>query len=151
MILTLEVTGPQAAQLGAAARKTFDEVGGTIGRLSSNYWVLAHPYVSSRHALIRYVDGRFTIEDTKSANGVFINSPEHRLSPGQQHVLKTGDAIFIDPFEIRATLEVSAQRARATTLPADPFALDDVFAPPPSKTSVPVRVRRRAGPGCAVE
>ena len=72
MILTLEVAGPPGESVGVP-RKTFDRAGGTIGRHSSNHWVLAHPYVSSHHAAIRYSDGIFTIEDTKSANGVFIN------------------------------------------------------------------------------
>ena len=57
MTLTLEVTGPQAATLGAASRKVFDAAGGTIGRLADNTWALPDPYVSSRHAVIRYRDG----------------------------------------------------------------------------------------------
>ena len=61
MILTLEVTGPEASKLGAGSRKVFNAAGGTIGRLPDNSWVLPDPYVSSRHALIRYVNGAFSI------------------------------------------------------------------------------------------
>jgi type VI secretion system protein ImpI len=72
MTLTLEVTGPQAAVLGPASRKTFEGSGGTIGRLADNAWSLPDPYVSSRHAVIRYRDGTYFNEDT-STNGVFVN------------------------------------------------------------------------------
>jgi type VI secretion system FHA domain protein len=113
MILTLEVTGPSAAKLGAARRKVFNASGGTIGRLRDNQWSLPDPYVSNRHAVIRYQDGAFYIEDT-STNGVFINSPENRLVKGQLYPLKSSDWIFIEPYEIRATIESGAKEAAAS-------------------------------------
>jgi type VI secretion system FHA domain protein len=125
MILTLEITGPQAAKLGPAARKVFRSAGGTIGRLPDNHWALPDPYVSSRHALVRYQDGVFYIEDT-STNGVFINSPDKRLAKGQPHALQSGDWIFIEPYEIRASITNDVQQAA----PASPF--NDLFAPAPS-------------------
>ena len=48
MILTLEVIGEQAEDLGAGSRKVFNAVGGTIGRLPDNDWVFPDPYVSGR-------------------------------------------------------------------------------------------------------
>ena len=45
MILTLEVIGEQAQDLGASGRKTFNAIGGTIGRLPDNDWVFPDPYV----------------------------------------------------------------------------------------------------------
>lgn len=110
MLLTLEVTGPQAAALGAASRKVFNAAGGTIGRLADNTWALPDPYVSSRHAVIRFRDGTFFIEDT-STNGVFINSPENPIVKGQPYALKTGDWIFIEPYEIRASIAADAPKA----------------------------------------
>src|SRR5688572_724079 len=77
MILTLEVIGEQAQDLGASGRKIFNAIGGTIGRLPDNDWVFPDPYVSGRHALIRYLNGKYFIEDT-STNGVFVNTPDHR-------------------------------------------------------------------------
>src|SRR5687768_3190376 len=123
MILTLEVTGPQSAKLGAARRKIFDATGGTIGRLRENDWSLPDPYVSSRHAVIRYENGDFYIEDT-SMNGVFVNAADNRLVKGQRYQLQHNDWIFIEPYEIRASLEEAA--------PASPSysPLDDPFAPP---------------------
>ena len=91
MTLTLEIIGPQAAALGAASRKVFDAAGGTIGRLPDNAWALPDPYVSSRHAVIRFRDGSFYIEDT-STNGVFINAPDNQLAPASNLYAAPGGA-----------------------------------------------------------
>src|SRR5215218_5047068 len=104
MILTLEVTGDQAEDLGAGSRKVFNSIGGTIGRLPDNDWVFPDPYVSGRHALIRYLNGKFFVEDT-STNGVFINTPDNRLPRAQPHPLKTGDCIYIDAYRIQVSIE----------------------------------------------
>ena len=104
MILTLEVIGDQAAQLGAGRRKVFHSIGGTIGRLPDNDWVFPDPYVSGRHALIRYLNGRFFVEDT-STNGVFINSHDSRVSKTQAQSLNHGDVLFIDTYEIKVSIE----------------------------------------------
>jgi type VI secretion system FHA domain protein len=117
MILTLEVVGEHAAGLGAGARKIFNAIGGTIGRLPDNDWVFADPYVSGRHALIRYLNGKYFIEDT-STNGVFINSPESRLSRTQPQQLRNGDLLFIDAYEIKVSIENEAASGQRD----DPFA-----------------------------
>jgi type VI secretion system FHA domain protein len=156
MILTLEVTGPEAGKLGPAQRKVFNASGGTIGRLADNAWVLKDPYVSSHHAVIRYTNGQFYVEDT-STNGTFINSPDNRLRYGEPYALKSGDRIIIDPFEIRASIAAPAEEAAAPLgdffdnrarpagtvgadpfrgggpLPKDPF-FDDPFEPPKAPT-----------------
>lgn len=117
MILTLEVTGEQAEDLGTGSRKIFNAIGGTIGRLPDNDWVFPDPYVSGRHALIRYLNGKFFVEDT-STNGVFINTPDNRLQRAQPHPLKTGDTIFIDAYRIQVSIEKP---------PADEKKKDDPF------------------------
>lgn len=103
--------------MGGASRKVFKAIGGTIGRLPDNDWVFADPYVSGRHALIRYVSGKFFIEDT-STNGIYINSTEHRLPRAQAHPLADGDRLFIDTYEI----EVSIAKDPAARSRHDPFA-----------------------------
>ena len=107
MILTLEVTGPQASSLGAARRKVFGVEGGSIGRLPDNDWVLADSYVSGRHAIIRFLDGGFYIEDT-SRNGVFVNSADERIVRGRPHLIASGDRILIDPYEIEAQVSTES-------------------------------------------
>jgi type VI secretion system FHA domain protein len=134
MILTLEITGPREGIPGAQNRKVFRATGGTIGRLPDNDWVLPDPYVSSRHAKIRYANGVFHIEDT-STNGVFVNTPENRLTRGQPYALKAGDRIFIEPYEIRASID--AEQGQAIE---DPFALDPferATTPPGALSSAP--------------
>jgi type VI secretion system FHA domain protein len=132
MLLTLEVTGPQAASLGAEGRKVFDTAGGTIGRLADNAWALPDHYVSSRHAVIRYRDGTFFIEDT-STNGVFINSPDNKLVKGQPYALKSGDWIFIEPYEIRASIS----EARNAASPLDDLFADPFAQPVQSRAAIP--------------
>jgi type VI secretion system FHA domain protein len=161
MILTLEITGPEAAKLGPERRKVFDAAGGSIGRHADCAWVLQDPYVSGRHALIRYVNGVFYVEDTRSRNGVFINAPANRLEDGKAHALKPGDRILIEPYEIRVSIasapqdvkpsrpELAAAGSRGVVIPAaDPFALDDPFNAPlapvarPTPSSFPSDVSR---------
>jgi predicted component of type VI protein secretion system len=107
MILTLEVTGPQAQDMGACHRKVFKAIGGTIGRLPDNDWVFTDPYVSGRHALIRYVSGKFFVEDT-STNGVFINSIDNRLARGDPQELRNGDLLYIDAYKINVSIQSDA-------------------------------------------
>ena len=102
MSLTLEVVGEKAARMGAAARKTFMS-GGTIGRLADNDWIFPDEYISGHHARISFTNGAFLIEDT-STNGVFINSPQNRLTRNKPYPLRSGDTIFIDDYEVRVTL-----------------------------------------------
>ena len=138
MILTLEVTGPKAANLGALRRKEFRREGGTIGRLPDNDWVLPDPYISARHARVQFRNGAYFLEDT-STNGVSVNSPDNRLQRGKPYALQAGDCIFIDAFEIRvgfidehvaaepfipARLEgIGAGRPAMPSIPDDPFAV----------------------------
>jgi len=112
MILTLEVMGEQAAELGAGCRKVFDSVGGTIGRLPDNDWVFSDPYVSGRHALIRYLDGQFFVEDT-STNGVFLNSPQARLPKTRAQPLEHGDVLYIDAYRIAVSIEQEVEEHTA--------------------------------------
>ncbi len=149
MILTLEVTQPQAATLGSSSRKVFSSEGGTIGRASSSDWILSHRKVSGRHAVITCQEGVFYIVDDSSANGVFINSTKNRLIPGKRYALKSGDRIIIDPYEIDVSIS-SDQAADARRPFADfadsglsehdqnPFEPSDPFAPHGIRTPRPM-------------
>jgi type VI secretion system FHA domain protein len=139
--LILEVISPQPSALGGAARQSFGPSGGTIGRESDNSWVLPHPKISGRHAVITYAHGVFYIEDT-SRNGVFLNSSRNRLTRGEPHPLAAGDRVLIDPYEIRVSIATddALSRGRVSHLPdVDPFdllgdpAANDPFAPQPMR------------------
>jgi type VI secretion system FHA domain protein len=144
MILTLEVIGEQATDLGAGSRKVFNAIGGTIGRLPDNDWVFPDPYISGRHALIRYLNGKFFVEDT-STNGVFINSPDNRLSKTHAQPLRSGDVLYIDAYEIRVSIDKEASVASDAD---DPFAMAPARArrgaPAPSAKPAAVEEDRTA-------
>ena len=121
MILTLDVLTPPGGTPPSEARRVFRAVGGSIGRAPGNDWVLPDSYVSSRHARIIFANGVFQIEDT-STNGVSINSPDHRLVRGQPQVLRNGDRILIDPYEIRVSIAGESTRdAPSPLIIGDPF------------------------------
>jgi type VI secretion system FHA domain protein len=121
MLLTLEVVGGKAAKMGWRARKIF-QGSGTIGRLDDNDWVLPDEYISGHHAKILYANGEFQIVDT-STNGVFVNSPQNRLTRGQPYTLRQGDTVYIDDYEVRVTLSAEAAQTPAR-IPENPFGSD---------------------------
>ena len=104
MSLTLEIVGPQASQLGPAARKIFQHEGGSIGRANVNDWVIPDAYVSGQHARVHFREGKYFLEDL-STNGVFIKNPGNRLPKGQHYPLQSGDRVFIDAYEIKVTID----------------------------------------------
>ena len=91
MFLILEVTGREAAALGAASRAIFTTAGGSIGRRAGNDWVLPDAHVSGRHARVRAIGGTFFLEDNESGNGVVVNGS--RLHPNEPFPLKDGDKV----------------------------------------------------------
>jgi S-DNA-T family DNA segregation ATPase FtsK/SpoIIIE len=79
--------------------KTFKKLGFlndldiTIGRSTDCHFSLQGAFISSHHALLRLAQETFSIIDTNSSNGVFVNGraiPKNSLVP-----LKTGDVVYI--------------------------------------------------------
>jgi len=112
MILTLEVVGPQAANLGHAARKSFTAAGGSIGRSTDNDWVIPDSYISGTHARIHFRNNRFFVVDS-SANGTSLKSRANRLTRGQWYALTDMDRLFLDTVEIRVRVDNPAERTTA--------------------------------------
>src|SRR5688572_17714887 len=112
---------------GEVGRQVLTEDGGTIGRAATNSWVLTQNKVSGHHATISFRNGVFYIQD-KSRNGVSINSPDNRLVRDRPYALKSGDVIFIEPYEIDVSIDADVERPRYQPLD-DPFGQDDPFAP----------------------
>ena len=134
MILTLEVGAPQGVKPGLLRRQVFGEEGGTIGRDAKSSWVLPDSEVSGRHARITYRNRVFYIEDNKSTNGITLNSSDNRLVPSRPYALKSGDRIFIRPYEIYVSIAEDTSPAAprpfaGSSHDADPFRSDDPFAP----------------------
>lgn len=129
MYLALQVTSPNGSSLGQNASKVFGEGGGTIGRVAGNDWVLPDPerFISSRHAIIRYMNSTFSLEDV-SVNGVFVNGSPQAVGAGNDPVMiRQGDRIQIGDYEMFASIVESA-----TDLPGA-----NMVAPDPMMTSPP--------------
>ncbi|PPU67507.1 type VI secretion system-associated FHA domain protein TagH [Xanthomonas pisi] len=137
--LILTVGGAHAAQFGASAQKRFAGSGGSIGRSDESDWVLAAPGVSRTHAVVRFLNGMYFIED-RSTNGMSLNGVA--LTRADPCALSDGDRLQLDSFEIQ--VQVHALGAAPDPTPAlDPLldAMDDrtQVAPPPSpmRTATP--------------
>jgi hypothetical protein len=115
---------------------TFGEEGGTIGRGADNSWILRHPKVSGQHAVISFSDGQFFIEDTSDL-GVLVNYVRE-IGP-RPYALKSGDRLFIEPYEIEVELDTEDECASLDSehdpfaLPSDPGAELREPAPPSSE------------------
>jgi len=117
--LTLAVAGHQAAQFGSRSRGTFAAVGGSIGRSEDCDWVLGASGVSRVHAMVRYLNGIYFIED-RSTNGMLLNGSP--LVKGEPSALKDGDRLLIDTFEVEVHLGDAGAAAPAPDLLAAPAA-----------------------------
>ncbi|MEW9570873.1 type VI secretion system-associated FHA domain protein TagH [Rhodanobacter sp. Si-c] len=129
--LTLAVLGRQAAQFGSRSQKTFLGAGGSIGRSEDCDWVLSAPGVSRIHAMVRYLNGIYFIED-RSTNGMLLNSAP--LAKGEPAALKDGDRLQIDTFEMSVQLQAQDQAAEAPPAAASAPA----FAPAPLPAGDPM-------------
>ncbi|MFC3550062.1 type VI secretion system-associated FHA domain protein TagH [Lysobacter cavernae] len=138
--LTLTVTGHHAAQFGARARMAFAQCGGSIGRADDSDWVLAAPGVSRTHAVVRYLNGMYFIED-RSTNGMLLNGAA--LRRGDPAALSDGDRLQLDGFEIEVQLQVE--------IPAPPPSVPVYATAAPDLTQVaPAPATPRAAAAAAV-
>lgn len=127
-ILTLSVTGSQAAQLGPRSRKMFVGKDGSIGRAEDCDWVLSATGVSRVHAMIRYVNGIYFVED-RSTNGVLLNGSP--LLKGDPAALKDGDRIQIDAFDISVRLQQDSETIVQMAPPHGHHEVAPLPPPPP--------------------
>ena len=104
--LTLAVQGQQAAQFGSRSQKSFHAKDGSIGRSEDCDWVLSASGVSRVHAMVRYLNGIYFIED-RSTNGMLLNGSP--LVKGDPAALKHGDRLQIDTFEIAVRMEADSE------------------------------------------
>jgi ABC-type multidrug transport system ATPase subunit/pSer/pThr/pTyr-binding forkhead associated (FHA) protein len=81
----------------------------TIGRTPDNQIVVAHPQVSSRHAVIVRVGAQLFLEDQGSANGTFVRG--QRIPPRQKVPVQNGEKVFIGPMPL--VLHITDQKIEA--------------------------------------
>jgi pSer/pThr/pTyr-binding forkhead associated (FHA) protein len=107
-----------------------------IGRVAGNDIDLNDSRVSSRHARLIVVAGSQTlIEDLDSANGTFINSPDHRVICAVP--LKETDIVCFGTFTVPAARLMSSvviPEPAAQTPPAAPLPTPPVLEPQPAPT-----------------
>ncbi|WP_414441639.1 type VI secretion system-associated FHA domain protein TagH [Burkholderia sp. 22PA0106] len=123
--LILSVQGERAERLGARREHTFDCRDGSIGRSDECDWVLGADGVSRLHALVRYLNGLYFIED-RSTNGMLLNGAS--LRRGEPATLKHGDCLQIDTFEIDVRLQGEAA-TQWSALGDDGRAVADTVSP----------------------
>lgn len=84
----------------------WDVMGGTMGRSSSNDWVLpdTNRYLSGRHAVLRCQNGDYYITDT-STNGVFINQKPVPLGRDNSARLEHGDTLRMGGYVMEVLLD----------------------------------------------
>ncbi|MCW9028018.1 MAG: type VI secretion system-associated FHA domain protein TagH [Kangiella sp.] len=99
--LTLRITSFHRLTPDQVATKTFDRVGGVIGRSADSDWILPDPekIVSSTHAVISFEAGGYSVTDY-STNGLFINRSVEPVGKGQSRLLQDGDYLQIGEYEI---------------------------------------------------
>ncbi|UII74017.1 type VI secretion system-associated FHA domain protein TagH [Pseudomonas sp. HN11] len=115
-----------------SARKTFEEVGGVIGRGAGCDWIIpdADRLISSHHGLVSYRDGHYLLTDI-SSNGISVSGSMERLCKGQARLISDGEVYQLGTLEIRARLIANTRQsfARDDTIPDDAFlGLDPVDA-----------------------
>jgi type VI secretion system protein ImpI len=126
--LILAVAGRQAAQFGSRSSKAFEARGGSIGRSEDCDWVLSASGVSRVHAMIRYLNGMYFIED-RSTNGMLRNGAP--LIKGDPSALTDGDLLLIDTFEIEVRMQGAGQALPTADVMPAPAAMSSSVAADP--------------------
>ena len=84
----------------------------TIGRARHNDLTVASKNVSREHAVIKFENGRWFIEDRGSYNGTFVNG--NRIATGTLHPLHHADRIGIGPETILFSWPASVEDPETT-------------------------------------
>jgi ABC-type multidrug transport system ATPase subunit/pSer/pThr/pTyr-binding forkhead associated (FHA) protein len=77
----------------------------SIGRTPDNDIQIAHPQISSRHALLHRVNDQLFLEDRGSANGTFVRG--QRIAAGQRVAINNGEKVFVGPMPLVIQVEAS--------------------------------------------
>ncbi len=104
MKLTLKAIRYKSNLLVSPLKATFGENGGTIGRSSTNHYVLEdeEKVVSNQHAVIQFEEGSYYFQD-KSLNGTLFTNPD-RWIHHEKMELQDQQTLFIGDYEVVVTL-----------------------------------------------
>ena len=65
-----------------------------VGRGKDCHLVVHNPFVSRDHARLYWNGAEWSLQDSGSSNGTFVNDPEQPLQSGQAHLLRDGDIVY---------------------------------------------------------
>jgi type VI secretion system protein ImpI len=114
MNLLLEIVSEHASVMGDKARWIVGPAGCRIGRGPGNDWELPSRHISRHHVTVRVLNGMYFVEG-KGRVPIAINDRRRELRNDEPHPLADGDRLFIDDYELRATLVHDAASVRATS------------------------------------
>ncbi|MGB3125292.1 MAG: type VI secretion system-associated FHA domain protein TagH [Pseudomonas sp.] len=105
MKLEFEIMDAEDAGSLSSARRTFDGVGGVIGRGAGCDWMIpdSSRLLSSHHGLIAYREGQYFLTDI-SSNGIDLVGSTERLRKGQARLITDGEAFRLGSLTIRVRL-----------------------------------------------
>ncbi|MDQ0010197.1 type VI secretion system protein ImpI [Luteibacter jiangsuensis] len=110
--LVLSVLGARTEEIADRASVRVEGRDLTIGRAEQCDWVLHAHGVSRQHALVRYLNGLYFLED-RSTNGMLLNGAP--LRGGEPALLGDGDLVQIDTFEVLVAIESPVEHVARTT------------------------------------
>lgn len=107
MVLTLRIENYDVLENGGPTSITLRNAGCSVGRGSSNDWILPDPsrHISTHHFDVTFADGAYFITDV-STNGTFLYEQKHRIEG--QHRLTNGARFAVGHYIIMAQLQQDA-------------------------------------------
>lgn len=154
MELVFEILNAKQFVPSNLCQKTFNHLGGVIGRGDDCDWVIPDRkrHLSNHHVVISYREGTFFLTDT-SSNGVLVSGSGSRLRKGEPVRIEHGDSYVLGDFEIRARTVHDPRRVdggAASIIPDDAFLdldpldgieqqaceyseIDELLTPPPKR------------------
>ena len=157
MTLTLHVISyknhPPITELSV----TVNEAGCTIGRASSNHFVLpdVERIISHRHASIHFEDGSYYLTDN-SINGTVINHAAEPVGQGNKILLRDGDILTIGKYDCVISIAALEKPAGNSLLdnamwqPPGPAAEEKkpgLITDPYPESALPIPPQSNAAPG----
>ena len=117
MALTLHVTSYKNHSPLTELSVTVNEEGCTIGRASSNDFVLpdVERIISHQHASIQFENGSYYLSDN-SINGVFINHAPDPVGQGNKILLHDGDILTIGKYDCAISIAALQEPAANSLL-----------------------------------
>lgn len=116
--------------------RSFDQLGGTLGRAVGNDLVLEDPgkYISRIHARVEFMDGAYYLLDV-GGNPSLVN--DQPLGTGRRIQLATGDQLKIGEYQLLVSISADTPTFTPARLPVSPLQIDEEALPTASVPANP--------------